>query len=93
MQLLSYEVLVASLEGREESQAYDRECDYPSQSELEFFYQHLERTLDAREFTADSRRPATLAKLRRLFGRARPAVGELKLLHSLVRLMHRGPHE
>jgi tRNA (cytidine32/uridine32-2'-O)-methyltransferase len=91
VQLLCYEVLMASLEDPQHALAGDRHRDYPSQSDMEYFYQHLERTLDERDFTADSRRPATFAKLRRLFGRARPATGELKLLHSLVRLMHRDP--
>jgi tRNA (cytidine32/uridine32-2'-O)-methyltransferase len=89
VQLLCYEVLMASHEDRDDPPAGTREREYPSQSEMEYFYQHLQRTLDARQFTADERRAATLAKLRRLIGRARPGVGELKLLHSLVRLMHR----
>jgi tRNA (cytidine32/uridine32-2'-O)-methyltransferase len=91
VQLLCYEVLVASREGS--SGRPRRELEYPSQSELEFFYQHLEGTLDARDFTADSRRAATFAKLRRLIARSRPAAGELKLLHSLVRLMERDGSE
>jgi tRNA (cytidine32/uridine32-2'-O)-methyltransferase len=93
VQLLCYEVLMATIENRQDPSSGDRDREYPSQSDMEYFYQHLQQTLDARQFTADSRRPATLAKLRRLFGRARPAVGELKLLHSLVRLMHRGRDE
>ena len=93
VQLLCYEVLVASLEKPQNLPRRDPDREYPSQSEMEFFYKHLEKTLDARSFTADSRRAATIAKLRRLFGRARPAAGELKLLHSLVRLMHRDSDE
>jgi tRNA (cytidine32/uridine32-2'-O)-methyltransferase len=91
VQLLSYEILMASRGNAPEARIDEAHREYPSQSDLEFFYEHLEHTLDARRFTADSRRPATHAKLRRLFGRARPAVGELKMLHSLVRLMHREP--
>jgi tRNA (cytidine32/uridine32-2'-O)-methyltransferase len=91
VQLLCYEVLVAARESEpvEASASADRDRAYPSQSDMEYFYQHLEKTLDARAFTADNRRAATRAKLRRLFGRARPSLGELKMLHSLVRLMYR----
>lgn len=92
VQLLCYEVLVASREGLRGSQASDS-GQYPSQSEMEFFYQHLERTLDMRKFTGDNLRAVTFAKFRRLFGRARPAIGELKLLHSLLRLMESGSSE
>lgn len=93
VQLLCYEVLMASRNDEAGRPGDERDREYPSQSDMEYFYQHLQRTLDARGFTADSRRDVTLAKLRRLFGRARPAVGELKMLHSLVRLMHRDPNE
>jgi tRNA (cytidine32/uridine32-2'-O)-methyltransferase len=99
VQLLCYEVHMAVNE-RRGALAAQRGSDegssaeeFPSQREMEFFYAHLERTLDAREFTADTRRGVTHAKLRRLFGRARPKIGELKMLHSLVRLMHRDPEE
>ena len=94
VQLLCYEVLVASREGQPpvaETEGGEREV--PTQSEMEFFYRHLERALDARGFTGDDRRAATVAKLRRLFGRARPAAGELKMLHSLVKLMERDVDE
>lgn len=91
VQIVCYELWMASLEGLPAAPDGERARDYPSQRDMEYFYQHLERALDARAFTLDSRRAATQAKLRRLFGRARPAVGELKMLHSLVRLMERDP--
>lgn len=92
VQLLCYEVQMAARaasapEGGGSSAATIGE--YPSQREMEFFFRHLEQTLDERGFTADARREVTFSKLRRLFGRARPHTGELKLLHSLVKLMGR----
>ncbi len=86
VQLVCYEIFVASQEGVATSAP---EIFYPSQSDMEYFYQHLVETLDSRGFLHPEKREASTAKLRRLFGRARPEVGELKLLHSLVRLMRR----
>jgi tRNA C32,U32 (ribose-2'-O)-methylase TrmJ len=54
---------------------------------LEYFYKHLEEALDHRGFVPIDKRETTMQKLRRIVGRARPEVGELKLLHSLARLI------
>jgi len=87
VQLLSYEIFLAS----EQAPAPDpRSVEYPNQSDMEFFYKHLEKTLVSRNFLDEARREVTVSKMRRLFGRARPRIGELKLLHSLVKLMERG---
>jgi tRNA (cytidine32/uridine32-2'-O)-methyltransferase len=86
VQLLCYEIFMAS----EHAPAREpRPIEYPNQSDVEFFYKHLEETLVSREFFSEQMRDATLAKIRRLFGRSRPRIGELKLLHSLVKLMER----
>lgn len=92
VQLLCYEVHMASIEADRGAASPAVASDYPTQREMEFFFGHLEQTLDAREFTADARTEITRSKLRRLFGRARPRAGELKMLHSLVRLMDRDPN-
>lgn len=93
VQLLCYEVQVAlresNAQGEEGGEPTATAGEYPTQREMEYFFRHLEETLDERGFTADARREVTFAKLRRLFARSRPHVGELKLLHSLVRLMRR----
>lgn len=86
VQLLCYEIFMAS--GQYPSPG-EKSIDYPSQSDMEFFYKHLEKTLDSRDFLVDASREITLAKIRRMFGRSRPRVGELKLLHTLVKLMSR----
>ena len=57
--------------------------------EMEYFFGHLERALDSRGYLDGEMREVTMTKLRRLFGRSRPDPGELKILHSLVRLIHR----
>ena len=86
VQLLCYEIFLASDNFKPPDA---KSIDYPPQSDLEFFYKHLENTLDSRGFLVDISRDVTLTKIRRLFGRSRPRVGELKLLHTLVKLMRR----
>ena len=54
---------------------------------MEAFFDHLERALDARGYLEGEMREVTLTKFRRLFGRARPSPGELKLLHTLLRMI------
>ena len=68
---------------------YERDVDYPDIDALEYFYKRLENVLDARGFITGDKREVALFKLRRLFARSRPEVGELKMLHSLVSLMDR----
>ncbi len=86
VQLLCYEVFLAS--GKLPA-ADSRTAEYPSQSEMEYFYKHLESTLVSRDFLTEESREVTASKLRRLFGRSRPRAGELKMLHSLLKLMER----
>ncbi|MFK7896625.1 MAG: RNA methyltransferase [Myxococcota bacterium] len=60
-----------------------------SQIEMEAFFAHLEGALDSRGYLEGEMRTVTLMKFRRLFGRARPNRGEIKLLHTLMRFVHR----
>ena len=59
------------------------------QKEMEFFFEHLERALDSRGYLDGEMREITMMKLRRLFGRSRPNAGGLKILRTLMRLIHR----
>jgi len=58
------------------------------QQEMEYFFGHLERALDSRGYLEGQMREVTMMKLRRLFARSRPNAGELKLLHTLMRMVH-----
>ena len=87
VQLVCYEIFMAA-DQAENPVEVDR-GSYPSHEELEFFYQHLERTLEERDFAGAMNPDRAYAKLRRLIARARPRDNELRLLHSLVRLMQR----
>jgi tRNA C32,U32 (ribose-2'-O)-methylase TrmJ len=64
-----------------------------SEQELEYFYEHLERALDSRGYLDGEMREVTIEvtmmKMRRLFGRSRPSSGEIKMLRTLMRFIHR----
>lgn len=86
VQLVAYEIFMANQSGL---RAPDRDVEYPDAQTLEYFYQHLEAALDSRDYFKGDKRDVAISKMRRLIARARPDVGELRRLHSLVRLMER----
>jgi tRNA (cytidine32/uridine32-2'-O)-methyltransferase len=89
VQLVVNEIFLAAREPIAPNPAPDS-ADPPSrQEEMEHFHRHLERALDSRGFLDRATRDLALTKLRRLFVRARPTSGELKMLRSLARLIHR----
>ena len=85
VQLISYEIFMAA--SAKEVAAEVDGSTYPSQEQLEFFYQHLESALLERDYYGPINPERVDVKLRRLITRARPKDNELRLLHSLVRLM------
>ena len=88
VQLLCYELFMASRTPAEAAAA--RPQEKPSlQIEMEHFFDHLERALDSRGYLEGEMREVTLAKLRRFFNRGRPHSGELKLLHTMLKMMHK----
>jgi tRNA (cytidine32/uridine32-2'-O)-methyltransferase len=89
VQLVCYEIFMAAQRGAT-STVHSAQPEPPaSQQAMEYFYEHLERALDSRGYLDGEKREVTMMKLRRLFGRARPVSGELKMLRSLMRLIHR----
>jgi len=91
VQLVCYEIFMAAREPvtREVAEEAEPAERASSQSEMEYFYEHLERALDSRGYLDGEMREFTMMKLRRLFGRARPNSGELKMLRTLMRFIHR----
>ncbi|MDG2052040.1 MAG: RNA methyltransferase [Myxococcota bacterium] len=88
VQLLAYEIFLASRPDAPELKAVPNSATRPAlQIEMDHFYAHLERVLEERGFLEGELREVTLTKLRRLFTRARPHSGELKLLHSILKLI------
>ena len=86
VQLVVYEMFMAAESGPIEQGG---DSPYPSQEEMEFFFRQFEKTLVERKFYKAINPERVNLKLRRLISRARPQAGELRLLHSLVRLMSR----
>ena len=91
VQLVCYEIFLAARGGQpEERDRKSKPHERPSsQKEMEYFYEHLEQALDSRGFLDGEMRDVTIMKLRRVFWRARPNLGELKLLRTMMRLIHR----
>lgn len=88
VQLVCYEIFMATHQPKPPFVVKPEE--FPGREyDMEFFFQHLVRALDSRGFLEGHMREAAIMKLRRLFGRSRPSSGELKMLHSLTRLIHR----
>ena len=83
VQVLAYEVRMAELAGA--MPLPEQKGDPPASSaELEAFFEHLARTLDAIDFHK-GRSPRTVQlRLRRLFLRARPDQRELRILHGIL---------
>jgi TrmH family RNA methyltransferase len=88
VQIVCYELFLAA---REPAIAKEGAVeDLPSsQRDMEYFFEHLRRALDSRAFLEGEMGEITMTKLRRLFGRARPNAGEVKMLRTLTRLIHR----
>ncbi|MFD2179485.1 tRNA (cytosine(32)/uridine(32)-2'-O)-methyltransferase TrmJ [Veronia pacifica] len=83
VQILSYEVRMAWLA----SQAYQgevKEQPYPLTEDLERFYTHLESVLYNTGFINKQHPGMVMAKLRRLFNRARPESQELNILRGIL---------
>ena len=86
VQTLCYEVRMAYLNLTRsqypENQPSDNE--YPLAEDLEGFYSHLEQTLIKTNFIIAKHPGMVMAKLRRLYNRARPETQELNILRGIL---------
>lgn len=80
VQTLCYEIRMASLAEQPET----AESEYPLVEDLERFYGHLEQTLTHTGFIVKQHPGQVMAKLRRLFNRARPEAHELNILRGIL---------
>ena len=93
VQTLCYDVRMAWLDGaqtRPKSEDNEQEntasegVTYPFSQDLERFYVHLEEILNKTDFINKAHPGMVMAKLRRLFNRARPEAQELNILRGVL---------
>ena len=83
VQVLAYELRMAELSGA--MPLPEQKSDPPASSaDLDAFFDHLARTLDAVDFHKGRSPRTVLLRLRRLYLRARPNQRELRLLHGIL---------
>ena len=83
VQTVSYEVRMAFLEQQKHTGDSKVE-EYPRAKELEMFYEHLEKVTRQTQFINKNHPGMVMAKLRRLFTRARPEQQELNILRGIL---------
>ncbi len=81
-QILCYELWALHDEGK--LPELPDAAEYPSHEAVEHFYQHLQDTLQEIGFINPRHAGDIMIKLRRLFNRARPELGELKILRGIL---------
>lgn len=86
VQIVAYETRVAFLTKREVSADAADAADtvYPSSSQMENLYQHLEQTLDDTGFIVRQHPGLVMTKLKRMFNRARPEEAEYNILRGIL---------
>jgi tRNA (cytidine32/uridine32-2'-O)-methyltransferase len=99
VQALSYEIRMQWLESSVKGQALFKgqalsdhagtdssitPIDYPRADDLERFFVHLEQTLTATGFIIKAHPGQVMAKLRRMYARARPEEAELNILRGML---------
>ncbi|BDP31225.1 TPA: tRNA (cytosine(32)/uridine(32)-2'-O)-methyltransferase TrmJ [Vibrio vulnificus] len=93
VQTLSYEVRMAYLRHQQSLYPTQETAEYPRHSELELFYQHLEKVLLKTEFVRADQPNQVMNKMRRLFSRARPEAQELNILRGILTSVEKSINE
>jgi len=81
VQIVTYELLMAQGEGTVLS---DKTTAFPSQDDMNRFYQHLEETLWDIGFIVRNHPGKAMQKIKRIFRRARPDRHELSILRGIL---------
>lgn len=84
VQVLSYELRVASLQEPLKPELFDDEFALASAEYIEQFYQHLEKLLHKIRFLDSQNAERIMRRLRRLFGRAMLERKELNILRGIL---------
>lgn len=84
-QVLSYELRMTALEGREAPVPVESGGELPAaHEEVERFYAHLEETLRLLDFLDPDNPRHLMRRLRRLFGRTRLSINEVNILRGIL---------
>ena len=84
VQVVAYECRMAWLSQADAPTAADDNDELATHEELERYFEHLERTLIAIEFHAPALPRQLMARLRRLYLRARPEKMEMNILRGIL---------
>lgn len=84
VQVLAYECRMAWLSQATTEPVSDNEDELATHAELERYFEHLERTLIAIEFHDPAQPRQLMARLRRLYLRARPEKMEMNILRGIL---------
>jgi len=90
VQVLAYEVMMASETGVEGGTARDKRDPPATAEEMEGFYAHLERVMIATGFLDPAVPRQLMRRMRRLFGRARTEQTEVNILRGLLSAVETG---
>lgn len=88
VQVICYEVRLACL-ALQNQQSQEDTVIYPTNAQMESFYQHLEQTLNQTGFIIKQHPGVVMTKLRRLFTRARPEEAEYNILRGILTSVQR----
>ncbi|GAB2919671.1 tRNA (cytosine(32)/uridine(32)-2'-O)-methyltransferase TrmJ [Rheinheimera gaetbuli] len=88
VQVITYEVRMAYLQ-QQKQPAVLAGINYPSNEQMQSFYQHLESTLYDTGFIIKQHPGAVMTKLKRLFTRARPEEAEYNILRGILTSVQR----
>ncbi|WP_330926345.1 tRNA (cytosine(32)/uridine(32)-2'-O)-methyltransferase TrmJ [Candidatus Sororendozoicomonas aggregata] len=88
-QILCYEIYTANRQGQTRPLNKDSTPQYPSVQTMEYFYTHLETTLDKIGFLIPQHPGLAMTRLKRLFNRARPEEKELNMLRGILSAIDR----
>ncbi len=88
VQIVCYEVRMAALQQQAQGLPED-DAAYPSNEQMQSFYQHLEATLNDTGFIIQQHPGVVMTKLKRLFTRARPEEAEYNILRGILTSVQR----
>lgn len=94
VQVIAYECRLAWLEAKPTpTPATEDDSELASHADLERYFEHLERTLVAIEFHDPAKPRQLMARLRRLYLRARPEQMEVNILRGILSATEKALHQ